>query len=110
MAVSECARDRFFRWIEEEGAKGEVWDTSAARTGAFVSDAVDGVDDEGIGGPEFGGERGCLELTEAVSAGKVSAELDVVRERCLLHEEEECADGGIGKTHWMGGRGQEEKD
>ena len=84
MTVTEGARDRFFRRFVEEGAEGGVRDTSAALKGAFVSDAVDSVDDESVGGSEVGGEGSCLELSETSSAGKVSTELDAVVDSGLL--------------------------
>ena len=96
MAISECARDLFFRRLEEEGAKGDIRDASVAGVGAFVSDAIDSVDNKSVGGSEVGGERSGLELAEAVATGEVTAKVDVVGEGSLLHKGEECADGGIG--------------
>lgn len=109
MAVGEGARNRFFRWFVQEGAEGEIWDASVAAIDAFISDAVDGVDDEGVGGPEVRSERRRLELTEAASAGKVTAEVDAVVECSSLHEAEKCCDGGIGDTHWGLGQRQENR-
>jgi hypothetical protein len=92
-------RDLFFRRSVEEGTKGGVRDAPVTRVGAFISDAVDGVDDECVGGFEVGGERGGFELSETVPTGEVSTKVDAVGEGSLLHEEKERADGGIGNGH-----------
>ena len=49
-----------------------------------------------------------LEFAETVATGEVTAEVDVVGEGSLLHEEEECADGGIRKR--VGGGGQKKEN
>ncbi len=110
MAVSECVRDRFFRRFVESRGEGGVRDASETCVGAFVADVIDSVDDEDVGSSEVGGEGGCLEFAEAAAACEVSAELNAMGECGLSHEEEERADGGIGKTHWVRGRGEKEED
>jgi hypothetical protein len=98
------------RWFVEEVAEGCVRDASEASCGAFVSDSVYSVDDEGVGGSEFSAEAGGPELAEAVPACEVAAEVDGVGDGGLLHEVAESSDSGIWYVDRVSSGGEKKKN